>query len=137
MEIDPIKIENVFRFMNANDSFYLYEALIRSKIIIIFLTKEFFDSQKYKTLFEKFSKMRKKIFILKFDDVDLNLTARLKKSVKVYDVYRHKIDKFDGYLTRNFLVDVKDALKAKQIVSCVYIRALSLSLSPLILHLFL
>jgi hypothetical protein len=119
LEIDPLKIENVLRFLNRNNSYFLYETLIRSKIIIIFLTKEFFETEKYKILFEKFTKLRKKIYIVKLDEFDLNLTGRLKNSVKVYDVYKHKIDKFDGYLTRNLLSDVKEVLKGKKYVSNV------------------
>ena len=122
LEIDPLKIENVLRFLNRNNSYFLYETLIRSKIIIIFLTKEFFETEKYKILFEKFTKLRKKIYIVKLDEFDLNLAGRLKSSVKVYDVYKHKIDKFDGYLTRNLLSDVKELLKGKKYVSSLTLK---------------
>jgi hypothetical protein len=56
------------------------------------------------------------------DEFDLNLTGRLKSSVKVYDVYKHKIDKFDGYLTRNLLSDVKEVLKSKKYVSSLTLK---------------
>ena len=119
LDIDPIKIEFVLRFLNRNNSYFLYETLIRSKIIVIFLTKEFFETEKYQLLFEKFTKLRKKIYIVKLDDFNLNLNAKLKKSVKVYDIHKHKADKFDGYITRKLLGDVKEVLKGKKIVSII------------------
>ena len=110
-------IDNVLSFIFSNVAYYTYEDLIRSKIIVLFLSKEYFETQKYKLLFQKFTKLRKTIFIVKLDDFDLNLTGKIKNSVKVYDMFRHKMDKYEGYVTRQLLVDIKNALNLKKVVS--------------------
>ncbi len=122
LDIDINTVERVLLLLSRTCSNFTYENLIRSKLIVILLTRQFNDSEKFQILFQKYIKLRKKIFIVKLDDFEMDIPAKLNSFVQVYDMFKHKTDKFEGYVTRNMLVDVRDCLKTKMFVSNLTIK---------------
>ncbi len=121
LDIDINTVERVL-LLTRTCSNFTYENLIRSKLIVILLTRRFNDSEKFQIIFQKYIKLRKKIFIVRLDDFEMDIPANLNSFVQIYDMFKHKTDKFEGYVTRNMLVDIRDCLKTKMFVSNLTIK---------------
>ena len=102
-----LNIEAVNFLFNLSDTSlynkkrYDYSVIKYSKIVMIYLFKSFYDSGKFKKIVDNLRSIKKKIFVLKFEEFDIDFNLNNNEYIcGVFDLYKHKEDSYDGYELR-------------------------------------
>ena len=110
-----INIETINFLLNLTENnlienkLYSYRHIKNSKAVLIYLFKSFYDSGKFKKLVDNLSSIKKKIFVLKFEEFDIDKYFDNNEYVRgVFDLYKHKDDSFDGYELRRLFQKLED-----------------------------
>ena len=85
---------------------FRYGLIRNSEVIIIYLFKSFYDSGKFKTIFNNLTSLNQNIYVLKLEDFDIDQKIFRENHNYfrgIYDLYKHKADSFDGYEFRRLL----------------------------------
>lgn len=105
-------VNSVLQFLEnisyVRDSDHHYK-LFKSNVIVITLTKEFYDSGRFEKLLRNFTLLKKPIFVVKYADFDIdsNIFKGIQGPVKgVYNLNKHKEYDYDGYELRRLFADL-------------------------------
>ena len=102
-------IQSIFSFLwflQPFDPDYNYYSIVSSKIFIIFLFKTYHDSGKFGRFYKNLASLKKKIYILKLEDfnIDQNIIESNNESLAgVFDLYKHQDECYDGYEFRRLI----------------------------------
>ena len=89
----------------------IYYYIKNCNIVIIFLSKSFYESGKFQKIFNNLRSIEKKIFALKLDDFILDqsiFNEKVEYFGGIFDLYKHKDDGFcNGYEFRNLIRELE------------------------------
>jgi hypothetical protein len=88
---------------------------MKRKCILFLLTKDFFESYKFRKLFREATRLKKKIYLIKLEEFDFDVG----NYENVFDISRHEECKYEGYLTRKLVRELPENCSASVRVECV------------------
>jgi hypothetical protein len=91
-------LSQVLSFFHESIDRFIYEEFMTRRMIVLLLTRDYFESKKFRKLYKEAKRLNKKITLVKLEGFYMDL----EEYPNVHDISRHEDCRYDGYLTRRF-----------------------------------